>query len=417
MEVAAELEGNMTRHREKELITDEVLSKATRRFHENQFIYWTGGTYEAQHGSLRSEALYTLKEKKKPVPMSEFLKRAARIDGEIGYDPKTVGTGLRLHQRAKPSVYFLLERDEFGNFIAVKDIPNPDGYAQSFKEGEIVLPVSPEASLKSFEIGNVYNRKRDIHAVFGGQHQGGISTPKNYQIVFAFTGSSGKKHGYKDYWTDDGAFCLYGEGQKGDMRFKSGNKAIRDHIVNGKELLLFEMLGRGRVRFEGQFACESWHFSRATDTEGVPRKAIVFHLFPLGNDDPIDLAPNENVLTLKELRKLALSAVTSTPERKTKPSKKSFIERSRDVRRYVCHRANGTCECCGNLAPFNRSDGSPFLEVHHIRRLTDGGPDDPRFMGGICPNCHKEIHHGVNGSQINEELQRTVTAKEAEQES
>jgi hypothetical protein len=38
------------------------------------------------------------------------------------------------------------------------------------------------------------------------------------------------------------------------------------------------------------------------------------------------------------------------------------------------------------------------LEPHHIRRLGDGGPDDPRFMGAVCPNCHREIHHGDNAA-------------------
>ena len=52
------------------------------------------------------------------------------------------------------------------------------------------------------------------------------------------------------------------------------------------------------------------------------------------------------------------------------------------------------------------------MEPHHIRRLTDGGPDDPRAMGAVCPNCHREIHHGTDGQKRNLELQARVTRKE-----
>jgi 5-methylcytosine-specific restriction enzyme A len=54
-------------------------------------------------------------------------------------------------------------------------------------------------------------------------------------------------------------YLYMGEGQVGDMEFRSGNKAIRDHAANGKDLLLFKALGKGQgYRFLGQFACASW---------------------------------------------------------------------------------------------------------------------------------------------------------------
>jgi 5-methylcytosine-specific restriction protein A len=44
-----------------------------------------------------------------------------------------------------------------------------------------------------------YNRRRDIHAVYGGQQQGGICTPSDHPVIFLFT------YGYGDGWTDDGS--------------------------------------------------------------------------------------------------------------------------------------------------------------------------------------------------------------------
>src|SRR5580765_5060327 len=90
--------------------------------------------------------------------------------------------------------------------------------------------------LMEFEIGKIYHRRNDIHAVFGGQQQGGISTPATAPFIFIFTGDTGKQYGYQDDWSTDNVFLYTGEGQIGDMEFRGGNKAIRDHAADGKDL-------------------------------------------------------------------------------------------------------------------------------------------------------------------------------------
>lgn len=60
----------------------------------------------------------------------------------------------------------------------------------------------------------------------------------------------------------------------------------------------------------------------------------------------------------------------------------------------VLIRADGICEKCGNLAPFRRrSDGSPYLEVHHIVPLASGGLDTIENALALCPNCHRAAHY------------------------
>ena len=44
----------------------------------------------------------------------------------------------------------------------------------------------------AFEVGKVYSRARDIHDVYGGGRQSGISTPKDQPLIFLFTGESGR---------------------------------------------------------------------------------------------------------------------------------------------------------------------------------------------------------------------------------
>lgn len=54
-------------------------------------------------------------------------------------------------------------------------------------------------------------------------------------------------------------FLYTGEGQMGDMAFVRGNRAIRDHAANGKDIVFFETLGNGKgCRFLGDFACADW---------------------------------------------------------------------------------------------------------------------------------------------------------------
>jgi 5-methylcytosine-specific restriction protein A len=70
--------------------------------------------------------------------------------------------------------------------------------------------------------------------------------------------------------------------------------------------------------------------------------------------------------------------------------------RDPNVIAWVLERANGTCEVCNKAAPFQRSNGDPFLEVHHVRTLAEGGPDTVDNALAACPNCHRELHHGTN---------------------
>src|SRR5262249_50412635 len=119
-------------------------------------------------------------------------------------------------------------------------------------------------------------------------------------------------------------------------------------------------------------------------------------------------------IDLRLLRQQALAAVSTPAYANRTVAKRNVYERSSQIRAYVLARANGHCEACARPAPFSSPTGAPYLEPHHIRRLGDGGPDDPRFMGAVCPNCHREIHHGAEGRNLNERLQAAVAAREDE---
>lgn len=136
--------------------------------------------------------------------------------------------------------------------------------------------------MELFKRGHIYNRRQDLHDKFGGQRQGGISTPSNHPFIMLFTGETGEAHGYRDGWTSNGKFSYTGEGQYGDMIFIRGNKAIRDHAVNGKELHLFKILGKGQVEYVGEMRCTDHKVAVGEDTDKRERQKIVFELTPVG---------------------------------------------------------------------------------------------------------------------------------------
>lgn len=69
--------------------------------------------------------------------------------------------------------------------------------------------------------------------------------------------------------------------------------------------------------------------------------------------------------------------------------------RNPDVVDEVLERASGKCESCKNEAPFvRRSNKTPYLEVHHVQMLSEGGSDTVDNAIAVCPNCHRQAHYG-----------------------
>lgn len=73
----------------------------------------------------------------------------------------------------------------------------------------------------------------------------------------------------------------------------------------------------------------------------------------------------------------------------------TVFDRNSDVIAEVLTRANGRCELCRSPAPFvRRSTGTPYLEVHHLVQLANGGEDSVDNAVAACPNCHRQAHYG-----------------------
>jgi 5-methylcytosine-specific restriction protein A len=235
-------------------------------------------------------------------------------------------------------------------------------------------------------------------------------------LIVVVTGEEGRPFGYDDYWDDEGVFHYFGAGQEGDMEFVRGNLALRDHAQNGEDVHVFEQEPAG-IRYVGQFVSAGWNWrDDVPDRNNNLRRAIVFDLVPL--DD--ELATSSDVLSgssapadrrwtmsLDELR----DRTTRNTGQPSSPAqaRRTLYRRSADLKVYVLRRADGICEGCAGSAPFKTPAGRPYLEPHHIRRLSDGGPDDYHHVIALCPTCHRRVHHGEDGDGYNEALRKRLS--------
>jgi 5-methylcytosine-specific restriction protein A len=314
----------------------------------------------------------------------------------LGYPPKKVislatGVPVSKFSGGRQSNQYLLQRG-----FEVLTINRADN-------GPIEAPL--------FVVGKVYDRWTDINVPHGGSRQSGISPSSRTAAIFLFTGDTGEQYGYRDDFDADGVFSYTGEGQIGDMQLTKGNLAITTHAEDGRALHVFQSLGKGKgQRYIGEFTYVNHTFGRGADREGNDRRVIFFHLVPVGrqiNDAGGEAAQSEvtpPVLGIAEARKRALAVFVATEGEGGRQAIRTLYVRTKAVKDYVLLRAAGECESCREPAPFERTDGTPYLEPHHTTRVSDGGLDHPRFVGAICPTCHREIHHGRDGKRRNAEL-------------
>lgn len=292
-----------------------------------------------------------------------------------------------------------------------------NGYLKRHGFSVVELPRSFEPELQ-FVVDQVYDRQTGIHNLFGGSRQSGISPSAKSPAIFIFTGDSGEQFGYEDKRGPDGIFAYTGEGQSNDMTLTKGNLAILEHAETGRALHVFQALGKSQgQRYMGEFTCANHEWRTGHDKHGTNRKVVVFNLVPVGveinsahvTDDGQEC---DQGISLAQARELALAAAASANIGLRGSALRTTYIRSKRIADYVLKRANGACESCKKPAPFVKKNGSPYLEPHHINRLSDGGLDHPRYIGAICPDCHREIHHGLWGKKKNDALKTYVASIE-----
>ena len=256
-----------------------------------------------------------------------------------------------------------------------------------------------------FKVGQSYAREEILPFVESKQRFSGIVYgAAEPGLVAVFTGSRhGARAGYLDRWNDDGSFSYCGQGSTGNQRLTGANKVLVDPH---RTVLLFETwrtrgTWKGKNRFLGEHLVAGYGWERGQGARAEDQLLIVTLVqarSPVDNAIQGDSQHADNQSNLEELRQRATDASRS----KVPPQVSTTVYRARSdqVAEYARARAHGTCEMCGRSAPFVTQNGEPYLEVHHILRLADDGPDDISHVAAICPNCHREAHYGVDRTPL-----------------
>jgi 5-methylcytosine-specific restriction protein A len=79
------------------------------------------------------------------------------------------------------------------------------------------------------------------------------------------------------------------------------------------------------------------------------------------------------------------------------------FNRDSKVRDRVRSRARGKCEFC-NEPGFKMADGRVYIETHHVIPLSEGGLDIDENVVALCPNHHRESHHGGKRDSLKKTL-------------
>jgi 5-methylcytosine-specific restriction protein A len=150
------------------------------------------------------------------------------------------------------------------------------------------------------------------------------------------------------------------------------------------------------------------HYLRDADEEHDEIRVNEF--FKRQSNDDSDFQPTSDLILLDErVQHLRKRGVVVRPEGKYKPegttvSKIQLYARLPAVKAWVLQEAKGICELCQKPGPFLLPNGEKYLEVHHVKRLADGGPDTVENAVAVCPNCHRLLHWAVDAQKAQEKL-------------
>lgn len=261
--------------------------------------------------------------------------------------------------------------------------------------------ISNIKTIDDLKINGVYTN--DVIAkVFKCSKQGGMrksNTTNTLVLISKQTGSSV----YHDTWVDN-MLHYTGMGQEGDQKLDfAQNRTLKDSAKNGVTVHLFEVFKDTEYTYAGIIELAGLPY-KASEPDRNNTKRIVYK-FPLKLKTS-EYCPNNETLiqnekkleksisrkTIQEIKELAIEK-SKLNEKKNLVRKVSTYnyERSLVIREYVKELANGICQLCDNKAPFEVK-GKPFLHVHHIEYLSEGGEDTIENAVAVCPNCHAKIH-------------------------
>lgn len=218
----------------------------------------------------------------------------------------------------------------------------------------------------------------------------------NYQAIFIKATLDGGK--YPNSWLIPEVelkYYLYSLKEKFDPNYKV-NQAILNSNTTKTPIYVF-IKNKLELTLTGIFQC----IEMVSESDGSKwfrlKKVNIYETTNPMTDEEYHKEIYKNIKEAQKLtsneRKELLKLVNKKPE--TVQIITTGFKRDPNVVAEVLEQANGICNYCKNEAPFLRAtDGTPYLEVHHVIPLAKGGDDTVENAVALCPNCHRKAHFG-----------------------
>jgi 5-methylcytosine-specific restriction protein A len=237
-----------------------------------------------------------------------------------------------------------------------------------------------------------------LSGIFGCGTQGGMRRAIRTNTLVITTKLVGGL--YQDRWEGD-VLHYTGMGLTGDQGMRTQNVTLRDAHKTGVDVHLFENLGTDAYRYVGAVELVADPYQeQQLDEEGALRMVWMFPVRVRGSEPPlmpVEVLQKVVEARAKSTRKLSdaevLARARKAPQKVgSRSATLTQFQRNEWVAENAYRRARGKCELCSEPAPFKDRKGDPYLEVHHVQRLADGGPDTVENTVALCPNCHRKMH-------------------------
>jgi 5-methylcytosine-specific restriction protein A len=266
-------------------------------------------------------------------------------------------------------------------------------------DSSVFLSMSDMANaFPSINVGDVIDNAR-LQEVFGCSPQGGMRRALKTNTLVLI--SNHVKSIYEDRWMGN-TLHYTGMGLLGDQSLNAAqNKTLNESNINAVGVHLFEVFVDKKYTYQGKVDLAGTPYQEPqTDQEGNIRNVWVF---PVQLCEGMPVVRAEEAFWKQQANKEKKASQLSDEELETrannaprKPGTRNTqstrFERDPSVSALTKRRANGTCELCEQPAPFNKKNGEPFLETHHIIWLAQGGEDSLGNTVALCPNCHRRMH-------------------------
>jgi 5-methylcytosine-specific restriction protein A len=186
------------------------------------------------------------------------------------------------------------------------------------------------------------------------------------------------------------AFALERKGHEG-LHARRADEAIQAAVNGGLQLRVIVVAGRRR------------DITSPSEPSNKPDKRMLDPVPWLVSD--YDAASGNCRLTrgVGECAERFLIQQEPAQEPKRHDISGQVFVRSAVVRSNVRLRAGGKCEYC-HQPSFVMANGGVYLETHHVTPLSENGPDNEKNVSALCPNHHREAHHGKNKNDIQADL-------------